>query len=620
MIDIDICCCTYNSSKWFEKFFDAITNVNYDKKKLHLYFTDNASTDETLATLESHKVKTGNLFGNFKILQTGYNAGFGVASNLSAQAGSGDVVLFYNVDTAIDPDAFTILSNEVESSPETVGAFELRQLPYEHPKYYNPVTLETSWASGAALALKREVFEKTGGFDERIFMYCEDVDLSWRIRLAGYSIKYLPHATTQHFIPDVTEMKPTQIAGQLAGEKILRLKYADDKELAKWKELRRSWQPLLDKNEFAATLADKLLADVDKHRKDYRKFYNENVKNSGVQFNFESGYEFIRLGESFAVSKFNKPISITFIVKSDGNTDKLFATLTSMANQTKKDFSVIVIGSAKALDFRQKLDIHYFAPVGNENILSTVNRALEKIDSQYITFINEGNLLFADFVEQMSVLAYHNPDSKILCCSAAAKDENTKPTNMSAKDITRIKFYAERNLPSEALMFHSSLYEQYGGFDVSLNDLAITELIMRYAQECEIASTEKTLVIAHSRIQPDNLFHLLEKAEKYTVVFSAKEIISLTMLSQKENYKQDFLLLQDTATQIENSKAYRIAAPFIQALSGLSTFFARIANWFGPAKLQSQTDDYGSVQRFVIDAQDAPFLNKLTKLFNLIKN
>ena len=39
MLNIDICCCTYNSAKWFDTFFAAMENVHYDKKKLHLFFT-----------------------------------------------------------------------------------------------------------------------------------------------------------------------------------------------------------------------------------------------------------------------------------------------------------------------------------------------------------------------------------------------------------------------------------------------------------------------------------------------------------------------------------------------------------------------------------------------------
>ena len=63
--------------------------------------------------------------------------------------------------------------------------------PYEHPKIYDPVTQEAQWSSGAAFAIRCEVYERLGGFDEKIFMYGEDVDLSWRLRSFGYKIRYV---------------------------------------------------------------------------------------------------------------------------------------------------------------------------------------------------------------------------------------------------------------------------------------------------------------------------------------------------------------------------------------------------------------------------------------------
>lgn len=78
------------------------------------------------------------------------------------------------------------------------GLYEMRQLPSEHPKPYNPMTGETPWCSGAALAIPREVYAALGGFDERFFMYCEDVDLSWRSRLAGFFCRVIPDAYFYH--------------------------------------------------------------------------------------------------------------------------------------------------------------------------------------------------------------------------------------------------------------------------------------------------------------------------------------------------------------------------------------------------------------------------------------
>jgi len=84
------------------------------------------------------------------------------------------------------------------SYKDAFRAWEARQLPYEHPKFYNPVTLETDWFSGSCVLINHRAFEEVGGFDEHIFLYGEDVDLSWKLRGKGYRICYVPWATFLH--------------------------------------------------------------------------------------------------------------------------------------------------------------------------------------------------------------------------------------------------------------------------------------------------------------------------------------------------------------------------------------------------------------------------------------
>jgi GT2 family glycosyltransferase len=79
-----------------------------------------------------------------------------------------------------------------------VGQVEALQFPQEHPKPWDPLTFETAWSSGACSLLTREAYAYTGGFDDNFFMYCEDVDLSWRLRSIGYRIKMAPKALFFH--------------------------------------------------------------------------------------------------------------------------------------------------------------------------------------------------------------------------------------------------------------------------------------------------------------------------------------------------------------------------------------------------------------------------------------
>lgn len=55
-----------------------------------------------------------------------------------------------------------------------------------HPKTFNPATGLTGWCSGACVLIPNEIYKKIHGFDEDFFLYCEDVDLSWRAKAAGF--------------------------------------------------------------------------------------------------------------------------------------------------------------------------------------------------------------------------------------------------------------------------------------------------------------------------------------------------------------------------------------------------------------------------------------------------
>ena len=57
---------------------------------------------------------------------------------------------------------------------------------------------EVGAISGAAFAIRRELFDKLSGFDEEMFLYLEDTDLSWRARLAGYPTVYTPESIVLH--------------------------------------------------------------------------------------------------------------------------------------------------------------------------------------------------------------------------------------------------------------------------------------------------------------------------------------------------------------------------------------------------------------------------------------
>ncbi len=54
------------------------------------------------------------------------------------------------------------------------------------------------FATGAAMFVRTELYRRLGGFDERYFMFFEDVDLGWRLNLLGYDVRYVPTSLVYH--------------------------------------------------------------------------------------------------------------------------------------------------------------------------------------------------------------------------------------------------------------------------------------------------------------------------------------------------------------------------------------------------------------------------------------
>lgn len=113
----------------------------------------------------------------------------------------------------VEPDDFFILINpdcipvkksidsliKRKKTEKNIGIVEGRQWPFEHPKEYDKLTLETPWASGAYELIDSIFYKKIKGMDELYFLYNEDVDLSWQAWLNGYKVIYEPEAEIIHF-------------------------------------------------------------------------------------------------------------------------------------------------------------------------------------------------------------------------------------------------------------------------------------------------------------------------------------------------------------------------------------------------------------------------------------
>lgn len=108
-----------------------------------------------------------------------------------------DYVLIMNPDIMLAPHTLLELFRPYQF--KQTGMVEARQLPIEHPKAYDPKTGETSWAATACALIPTLVIKELGGFDhETFFLYCDDVDFSWRVRLSGRKVIYQATAIVYH--------------------------------------------------------------------------------------------------------------------------------------------------------------------------------------------------------------------------------------------------------------------------------------------------------------------------------------------------------------------------------------------------------------------------------------
>ncbi|MEM7352097.1 MAG: glycosyltransferase family 2 protein [Acidobacteriota bacterium] len=184
---------------------------------------DNASTDGSDTMVEKE-------FPHCRLLRLEENLGFGAANNRGARVASGDHLLLLNSDAWLAEGALEHLvevltadprlamvapdlrypdgSRQFAWAPETGvlgealqmlrNRFEARAWAHRLPPRWLRPLLGPGWLSGACVLVRHEAFRDVGGFDEDIFMYFEDVDLSRRLRQAGWRLGVATEARALH--------------------------------------------------------------------------------------------------------------------------------------------------------------------------------------------------------------------------------------------------------------------------------------------------------------------------------------------------------------------------------------------------------------------------------------
>ena len=192
---------------------------------MHVHVVDNASGDGTAEMVRRE-------FGQFELTENPRNLGFSAANNVGIRAGAAPYVLALNPDTRITPGALDALLELMSARPEVAisgprlvrpdGSFDhasRRSFPTplaalghfsglgrrsgapEVLAQYRAPEVDSGRVdavNGAFMLIRRSALEQVGGFDERYWMYMEDLDLCYRLARAGWTTWYEPSVTVVH--------------------------------------------------------------------------------------------------------------------------------------------------------------------------------------------------------------------------------------------------------------------------------------------------------------------------------------------------------------------------------------------------------------------------------------
>jgi len=242
MKKIDIQILLYFSSNDLVKLLKSIEVLEKTKLLTYFHFVDQSEDAKEFTRvkniIEQSKKKIGE---NIKItLNKQPNYGFSKGHNEVYRKNKDsyeNCFVILNPDSIIHHNLIDNIVNYLEQlKGVNWGLLELTQFPSEHPKYFDPQTLETNWVSGAGAIINSQAFERIGMFDENIFMYGEDVDLSMRMRMNKYKILHLPNAKFTHLTKDTDVSKTSDFTkiSKLTAELYLRYKFARDKDVEKY--------------------------------------------------------------------------------------------------------------------------------------------------------------------------------------------------------------------------------------------------------------------------------------------------------------------------------------------------------------------------------------------------
>jgi GT2 family glycosyltransferase len=507
---VDVSLVTFNSSGWLPKFFASLLAQDYPIARIRVLATDNGSSDGSFQALQDFVRQHGAKFAQVVVTRQA-NRGFGAGHNVNLRAALAEYFLVTNVDLEFERDMLVRLIEQALASPTDVASWECRQKPYEHPKYYHPATLETSWCSSACVLLRTAALRQVAGYDEALFMYGEDVDLSYRLRECGYRLLYAPRAVCWHYGHTPGETRATEFLGISLANLLLRLRFGGLRErlsiplvyLSRW------WIVL-----FHPRFAWGLMKLLPKFIRQAPAFLRSRPR-STASFPFRGvGYEINRDRVPYECQRSkqtDRPLVSIVIRTYAGRLGFLREAVASVLNQTYPNLELIVVEDGETGFARKFLhDCAVKSSIAIRYITSPKsgrcragNTGLAAARGRYLGFLDDDDYFFADHVETLVTRLLDSPRYAAAYSAAweiATHVKSAEPLiyqERSRRTIYRQPFcrgllWQHNYIPIQAILFDRQLYERHGGFDESLELLEDWNLWTRFSLDAEFYFVDKT--------------------------------------------------------------------------------------------------------------------------------
>lgn len=223
-MDLSIAVISYNTRDLLlaclQSVSERTTGVDYE-----VIVVDNASHDGSVEAVRAH-------FPHVTVIENAENSGFAKACNQAAVVSSGRYLLLLNSDTVMQRGTLRTMVQSLDWDLD-VGVVSCLQrdetgrvlrscFPFpsirDHVRYSETLptvvrrlvgapsqmdftqSQDVEWANGACLMIRKAVFDRLGGLDERFFMYFEDVDLCRRVRQLGYRVRHVAEGEVVHLL------------------------------------------------------------------------------------------------------------------------------------------------------------------------------------------------------------------------------------------------------------------------------------------------------------------------------------------------------------------------------------------------------------------------------------